>query len=661
MKKTIMLLGLVMLLSLAFANATVDSTAISPTGGEYKNAFPINFTITCGGNSTLTAGNDSSVIAMFNATLYHNVSGTWKSNYSLKNATPMGTTQFNFTEVNAFADSNAYTWGVKCANNQTGESTFSTNATFKVDTTSPTVARVTLPLNGTVIGNLNSVTNWTATTEVNFDKYTIQYSNATNFADVNIIRQQIITTQTTETQALTSTLPLENKLYYVRVLATDLAGNTAFEYVNVTVVVSAPIVTITSFSNNTYRSERTPNFEIVANHQFIDRCEFVLDGVLNKTNSSRTNGTQVFNASTTLSEGAHNYQFRCNNTGGNSSGFTANTTITIDTVAPTDFNCSNINGNANNTKSIDHVPEIRWNATADTNAGNFTVTVDNTAGLGSPEFVVNVSGTQFYTEVNLRGYNSTDRTWYIQVNATDLAGNKKAATNCAESNSFWNYRTDITNHYLPNGWNLVAIMESTTNASNLGLGLGVSWTTISRYNASKQFLNYNNGTSTNNGMVFRKGEVVFINVNANTYWENQTWDTSSAYNNEEYFNLTNTSGGWNVFGIQNQAGVDITKIERGIMDSNMCGVLLGANGCTYFQTLTGFTNITLPNNNSIQALVYFNNTASSNKKFVVHPFNYTKNNDTFADFGEVVWIQINASINGTSNLMIVNQTKIAVA
>ena len=206
---------------------------------------------------------------------------------------------------------------------------------------------------------------------------------------------------------------------------------------------------------------------------------------------------------------------------------------------------------------------------------------------------------------------------------------------------------------------MVALMNSgTLTSAEIANGIGVSWNTISRYNSSKQFLNYNNGSSTNNAMTFRKGDVVFINTNADTYWENQTWDTDVAYSNNGIFNLTNTSGGWNVFGMQNQSGFSMGRIELGILKSNICMGNLSIFNCSYYDVagLSLSNNITLPLNNSIQSIVFYNNTAISNKKFVPHPFNYSFNNASpTIDYGEVVWININNSINGT-NLMVFNTT-----
>ncbi|KKK98694.1 hypothetical protein LCGC14_2640200, partial [marine sediment metagenome] len=198
--------------------------------------------------------------------------------------------------------------------------------------------------------------------------------------------------------------------------------------------------------------------------------------------------------------------------------------------------------------------------------------------------------------------------------------------------------TDITNHLLPEGWNVVAIIQAgTVTSAQLGNGLGASWVTISRYNQSKEFQNYNNGSSTNNDMSFKKGDVVFFNLNADTYWENQTWDTDSNYNAEGIYNLTNTTNDWNVFGIQNQSGRTLGQIEALIFQNNI------------YSNISGLDVIS-PSNVSFQVADYFNNTAINTRKFVVHPANYTLNNGTPLDFGEVAWINYNSSYNLSTSL-----------
>ncbi len=141
-------------------------------------------------------------------------------------------------------------------------------------------------------------------------------------------------------------------------------------------------------------------------------------------------------------------------------------------------------------------------------------------------------------------------------------------------------------------------------------------------------------------MNFIKGDVVFINLNAQTYWENQTWDTDTNYNAEGYFNLTNVTNDWNVFGVQNQSGRTMGTIDD---------AWLIINSQTAYNTTPFLINndTAIPNNDSLQAIVYFNNTAVTNRKYVVHPFNYTLNNLTTIDFGEVMWININATWNHT--------------
>ena len=185
------------------------------------------------------------------------------------------------------------------------------------------------------------------------------------------------------------------------------------------------------------------------------------------------------------------------------------------------------------------------------------------------------------------------------------------------------------------------MQSGTINASDIGDGIGVSWTTISKYNNSKQFQNYNNGSLTNRGMQFIKGDVVFINLNADTFWENQTWDTDTNYNNAGFFNLTNTSNNWNVVGIQNQTGRTIGNFERLLTLSN---VFTNVTKTPYG---IGDDNQTFPApiNDTFEFISYFNNTAGVTKKFTTHPFNRAFNNLTDVDFGEVLWTNINQTWN----------------
>lgn len=684
--KTLATLFLLFLISISmfviFARATVTADATIPTGGSWITAFPMNFTGSCDGNSS----------ANFDVVLWHDVSGVWKPNITQDNGTG-GTGGYindsqvlNFTtsDQTTFAENNSgYTWGLNCTNTETGEQKFSDNSTFKVDTINPTLPHINLPINLSTTGNTHPSINYTNTSELNFKKYTIQFANATNFASANIIRSQIITSRTTVEVAFEDAVQGDRQ-YFVRVLAEDDAGNTAHEYVNLTIVTSAPSISIVNYSNIHYLSNNLPAFEIIATHQFIDTCQVFMTNASNSSSTdatggdatgtpdltsgfgadtaaswlairdfNRSNGTIKLNVSVGLAEGIHLFSFLCNNTGGNITR-TANRTIIIDTRAPDPFACFGVLG-TNNSKSIDHTPSPVWNRSNDINFANYTLRIDENSDFSSPERIENISGVgSTSTAIDLREFNNTDRDWFFLVNSTDLAGNTlSVGGNCSQIS----YRTDITNHWLPSGWNLVALMQAgSINASDLGKGIGTNWVTLSRYNSSKEFKNYNNGSSTNEDMLFKKGDVLFINLNQDTYWENQTWDTSTAYTDDDLLNLTNTSGGWNVFGVQNQSGLlTVGLIENGILFSNFVrGLVATGEGAYYYD----ITNASLPPNSSLGFIVHFNNTADNTRKYNNHPSvrNITFNNGTLLDFGEVGYININQSINGSSNLMILNRS-----
>lgn len=632
-----------------YVSSLASVTTYTPTGGQWIKDFPMNFTFAPSGNATgdttldndtigyatenCTVGTDCPV--SYNCTLYHNVKGTWAANYSLLNIIP--DTSQNFTEKTAFGDDNSgYIWNVLCKQNETAEATwYSENRTFKVDTTAPTVTKLSQPGNSSVIGNLNPFINWTITTETNFLRYKIQFSNSSSFNTADILKEEIITAKATNQTYSTSSLT-GNTRYYYRILAEDQAGNTNYEYFNITVVSSAPVISIVSPADNYYSKNNSASliFNITATHQFLDTCQIWFTNTSpnmsntkwnkNQTSAKGVNGTVLF-ANANFTDGIYKYSYRCNNTGGNWSAFTTNRTVTVDTIKSDPFACIYP---TNGTKSTDHTPEIRWNVSTDANFGYYTIWVSDSSSFAGINASANISSqsTTSYA-LNLRAFDSEDRNWYLKVNVTDLAGNTIESTNC----SSWYYKTDVTNHYLKSGWSMISIMGSgTINASELGSGLGASWETISRYNQSKAFNNYNNGSTTNNGMIFKKGDPVFINVNADTYWENQTWDTDSNYNAEKLYNLTNTTTFWNVMGIQNQSGRTMGNIEYLIDKSNVFKLVQGVD-------------VSIPANNSLNVIVFYNNSAVTTKKYVVHPYNYSLANDTTIDFGEVVWINYNSS------------------
>lgn len=643
--KFIMMLILAISILSFSANATVESNPFSPVGGSWITASPFNFTFSCSGNSTVN----------YNGSIYIDASGSFVKNHTFFNIAHAATVNVTFPSV--LSDNNSgYQWRLECINNDTGERTNSSIVSFKVDGTAPTQPNISRPVNGSVLGETTPLVNWTPSTETNFLRYRVQFSaNDSTFADAGITKQMIITSRTQTSVNFSEALP-GNVRYFLRVLAEDEAGNTAYQWTNVSIVTSVPSITVVRQENNTFTNDNSTLFNITATHQLLDRCELVINASgaykPNITNDSRINGTMLFQIGKaddeTLLEGQFVWSFRCNNTGGNVTN-TANFTITIDKTAPAAFGCINP---VNNSKSIDHTPELVYSSAFDSNFGNYTIVVDNNTDYSSPEIQLNNSNMSMnWSVLNFRAYDSIDRQWFINISAVDKAGNRRVSSNCSQ----WAYRTDITNHILKSGWNLVGIMQSgTVNASDLGSGLGVSWTTISKYNSSKQFQNYNNGSASNAGMTFVKGDVVFINVNADTYFENQTWDTDVNYLHEQKINLTNTSVGWNVIGVQNQTGWTLGQIELGILKSNI-PASGGESGARYYYELF---NVTLPRNDSFTSVVYFNNTALTNKKFVGHPRNLTFNNNTLVDFGEVVWIKINNSINGSKSLWVINASLI---
>lgn len=620
MKK--LLLIMMMALALVYtASAAVTSNQVSPSNGNWTNAFPMQFQYYCGANSSTEVG--------FNTTLFHNVgSNIIRSNYTSVNLN--ADTTYNFTQVAALPENNSgYSWTVQCVNNLTGErANFSSIASFKVDTTAPTVPVISVPVNGS--SNLNTTPNvvWSQTTETNFLRYRVQFMNSTDLDTPDILFEKLVTSVSTLSVIMDSVT--DNMFYFVRVLAQDEAGNSAWQFVNFSVVTSAPSITVSNFSDGTITSDTTPNFGITVTPSstptLIDRCDSYINGTTNVT-VRRSGGDLSF--TTGLSDGLYNFNFRCNTTAGQAT-VTSNRSIRIDATAPTAFACLTP---VNNSKNTDWTPTVSWNTSLDDTIVTYRVLVDESSDFTSADVDAQTNSTSY--TANLLSLNSTDRTFYIKVNASDQAGNTRDSLNCSIGNNFI-YKTDNTNFFLKAGWNMVSLMRTgTVNASTIASEIPNA-AVISKYNSSKNFQNYNNGTSTNAGLLFRKGEVAFIYVNQDSLWEGETWDTDVNPPHGGLFNLTNTSSGWNVIGIVNQSGTTIGIFEQLFRQQNDYST---AANLYYSKTYSQYQNY------SLTFVTFYNNTAARNRQFVSHPYDINLNNATNLDYGNAIWVNVNETTN----------------
>lgn len=325
-------------------------------------------------------------------------------------------------------------------------------------------------------------------------------------------------------------------------------------------------------------------------------------------------------------EGNYIWNVSCNDSAGN---ILQSPPITfyIDTIAPE----TNVTAPTNGSTSTDWTPNIHWlNVTNSTNFSHYAVLIDNDSDFNSPEYQENVTtATQNYTTVST-GL-SGDVTYYINVTAYDLAGNK------GKDRSGFLYSTDSTCHTLYLGWNICSIIRTTTiNATDLCTEIGSTCSYIAKYNSSHDFQTYVRGASANGRMNFNanttpdESAVVFIYVASETTYENRTWGVDATTFN---FTFRNDSTGWNIFPVLNRSGIRFWQLDYSIQTN----YTLGTFGNESIPPDKGYNSSTM---NITRYMSYYNASADN---YVPYRSNWTWYNDTFIDYGDAVWIHFNVS------------------
>jgi len=213
-----------------------------------------------------------------------------------------------------------YYWNVSCYDNSTNHNIgWSSTRNFTIDTNPPTQFQLLSPDNDTVINVANPVMNWSATTDTNFNNYTLQISEISSFDYVNYTYVLLGVSNTSKQLTLA-----ENNVWHWRVIAYDKAGNSyttkTFKY---TVDTSPPKIALISPTNGTWFNTTTVSFNFSVSDNFnLNSCYLVLNGTANETLSNPVNN-QENTILANLSSGKYLWTVNCSdqadNTGSNSS------------------------------------------------------------------------------------------------------------------------------------------------------------------------------------------------------------------------------------------------------------------------------------------------------------------------------------------------------
>ena len=208
---------------------------------------------------------------------------------------------------------------------------------FEVEVIPPDPFNLISPGNNTTSQNLTPILNWEETQTADFLNYTILISKSPTFSSIDYVyRTDEITNTTFEI-----TTPLdENEIYYWKVIAYDVFGNSRnsthyFSYITDTL---APMVYLNSPENNNHSTNLSILFNYTPSEtNTIDSCKLYgnFSGIFeeNETNSSINNGSSNF-FTTFLAEGIYIWNVWCNDTSGNSGFAPLNYTLTVDISGP---------------------------------------------------------------------------------------------------------------------------------------------------------------------------------------------------------------------------------------------------------------------------------------------------------------------------------------
>lgn len=368
-------------------------------------------------------------------------------------------------------------------------------------------------------------------------------------------------------------------------------------------------------------------------------------GYDNGTNTTSVNNTPTtiqatLNSTATLlnTSSSFNYMLDCSVSGvqTNSSN---RTSLGIDFTAPAAFSCRGmvnkdyLNGSVYDIRSVwtDYTPDFTWQNSSDTNFSYYRMRLnDSTISPGLWDSEYNVSAGVLVTNLT---HNLSNTTVNIDVNvwvaAFDKAGNMQEAGNCSQVIPLF-YHTDYTCSRLTSGWNLCGV---TTNRAKTAAQIcreipycGY----VSMYNGTHEFQVYTNGSAENENMSFSNSNLlqsfngsVFIYVNANTTWENRTWEVSA--NDCFRYNFTNGTSaittvnrGWNLVPVTNRSCIaNLTAMDRS----------LNGNG-THMKHLGG-------GNVSFMSISNNSYGVGGNRPFVN---NWTINAEHAPQYGEAIWM-----------------------
>jgi len=328
-------------------------------------------------NSPGNNANLSNATVTFNCTVWDDINlinvtlNIWNSTgglyYNETNSSGANNTDYIFTKT-ITPDGN-YTWNCEACDNNSQCSFYTTNRTFTVDTTPPSVTNLqdTGPVE--IYNYINISADVTDSSPVDTVLIEITFPDLT--------KQNYTVTVSGDTYYNDTINCTQLGLHAYRIYANDTLGNlNSTENGTFTVQdTNPPFISIESPLNQTYNTSSIWFNVTAADPSGISQCWYSIDSGSNVTMNNDT-PTHFYYLNSSVLDGYHNVTFYCNDTTGNENSTTRY--FTIDAIPPT----INLEFPANNTENTtDSTPDFRFNA-SDNLAGtlNCSLWLENSTG-----------------------------------------------------------------------------------------------------------------------------------------------------------------------------------------------------------------------------------------------------------------------------------------
>lgn len=355
---------------------TIDVTA--PTGGSitytdsYHTTTSVVLTVGDGTDTTSGVNTSSRTVQRKSATLSAGNCGTYGS---FSTITPSGT--YPSVTDSTVVSGNCYQYQYLVSDNATNQATYTTSNVVKVDTVAPTTPGT--PATTSPTADTTPSWSWSASTDTSSGlaspAYTVEWSTSASFASG-------VVSTTATTTSFTHVTPLTDGTWYIRVKATDGAGNNSAHSATSSVQINtgAPTGSVSINSGADYTKITAVTLTLSASSGFFSgtgNIQMKLSNLADLSDASYEAFASTKAWTLPTGDGTKTVYVQFKDSTNNESGAYTDT-IGLDTVVPNSFELTNP---SNHAYTHNERPSFKWKAasTPDATSGlsKYKLEVDN--------------------------------------------------------------------------------------------------------------------------------------------------------------------------------------------------------------------------------------------------------------------------------------------